>query len=44
MTAAARTSNGALTVDQLVEVKRLADSIGGIEHVRTALEMLDMLR
>lgn len=42
--AARRTSNGAVTVDQLLEVKRLADSFGGIEHVRAALESLEMLR
>jgi|SRR5579863_3374555 len=36
--------NGAVTVDQLLEVKRLADSFGGIEHVRAALESLEMLR
>lgn len=40
---ARRTSNG-VTVDQLLEVKRLADSFGGIEHVRAALESLEMLR
>jgi hypothetical protein len=40
----ARTSNGAVTVDQLLEVKRLSDSFGGIEHVRAALESLEMLR
>jgi hypothetical protein len=39
-----RTSNGVVTVDQLLEVKRLADSIGGIEHIRTALEALEKLR
>jgi hypothetical protein len=44
VTAAARTSNGAVTVDQLIEVKRLADSLGGIGHVRSALEMLESLR
>jgi hypothetical protein len=42
--AARRSSNGAVTVDQLVEVKRLADSLGGIEHVRAALETLESLR
>jgi hypothetical protein len=35
-------SNGAVSVAQLIELKRLADSIGGIEHVRTALETLEM--
>jgi hypothetical protein len=42
--AARRTSNGAVSVDQLIEVKRLADAIGGIEHVRAALDTLEMLR
>ena len=37
-------SNDAVTVDQLLEVKRLADSFGGIEHVRAALAALEMLR
>lgn len=36
--------NGAVTVDQLLEMKRFADSFGGIEHVRAALESLEMLR
>jgi hypothetical protein len=40
----ARTSNGTVTVDQLIDVKRLADSLGGIEHVRTALETLEKLQ
>ena len=40
----AHTSNGAVTFDQLIEVKRFADSIGGIEQVRSALEALEMLR
>lgn len=39
-----RTSNGAVTVEQLIEVKRLADSLGGAEHVRRALETLEQLR
>jgi hypothetical protein len=42
--AARRTSSGAVTVDQLLEVKRFADSFGGIGHVRAALESLEMLR
>src|SRR6266404_4018157 len=42
--AARRTSNGAVTLDQLIEVKRLADSLGGVEHVRAALETLESLR
>src|SRR4029077_12754697 len=45
MTAAARhSSNGAVTVEQLLEVKKLADSIGGAEQVRQALDALEMLR
>jgi hypothetical protein len=43
--AARRSSGGvAVTVEQLVEVKRLADSLGGAEHVRRALETLEQLR
>ena len=42
--AARRTSNGVVTVDQLLEMKRFADLFGGIEHVRAALESLEMLR
>jgi len=42
--AARRTTNGTVTVDQLLEVKRLADSFGGIAHVRAALESLELLR
>ncbi len=45
MTAAARhSSNGSVTVEQLLEVKKLADSIGGAHQVRSALDALDMLR
>jgi hypothetical protein len=40
----APTSNGAVTVDQLLEVKRLADSLGGMSQVRQALETLEQLR
>lgn len=32
------------TFEQLVEVKRLADSLGGTDNVRHALDMLDQLR
>jgi len=28
----------------LIELKRLADSLGGIDHVRAALETLELLR
>ncbi len=42
---AARKSGGTeLTVEQLLECKRLADSLGGVEHVRKAVEMLEQLR
>jgi hypothetical protein len=40
----ARTSGGAVTVDHLLEVKRLADSLGGADQVRRALETLEQLR
>jgi len=33
-----------VTIEQLLEVKRLADAMGGAEHVRKALETLDQLR
>ena len=38
------TPNGSITVEQLLEVKKLADSIGGAEQVRSALEALEQLR
>jgi hypothetical protein len=38
------TRNGAITVEQLLEVKKLADSIGGADHVRSALDTLEQLR
>ena len=41
---AARRSNGQITVEQLVQVKQLADSLGGVAHIREALDALDMLR
>ena len=45
MQAAARhTANGAVTVAQLIEVKKLADALGGAHQVRSALDALDMLR
>ena len=34
----------AVSVDQFVEVKKLADSLGGAEQVRAALETLEQLR
>src|SRR5579872_3872066 len=34
------THNGSITVEQLLEVKKLADSIGGAEQVRSALDAL----
>lgn len=37
------TRNGSITVEQLLEVKKLADSIGGAEQVRSALDALDMI-
>src|SRR5579863_6069921 len=39
--AARRTRSGAMTVDQLIEVKRFADSVGGMDQLRQALDMLD---
>ena len=42
--AARRTSSQVLTVDLLMEVKRLADSLGGIGDLRRALDMLEQLR
>jgi hypothetical protein len=33
-----------LTVDQLIEVKRLADSVGGLAAVQQAIDMLNQLR
>ena len=38
------TGNGSITVEQLLEVKKLADSIGGVEQVRSALEALEQLK
>ncbi len=42
--AARRSSGATVTVEQLLEVKRLADLLGGAEHVRRALETLEQLR
>jgi hypothetical protein len=33
-----------LTINQLLEVKVFADSLGGADHVRHALDMLEKLR
>ena len=37
-------SNGALSVSDLVEAKKLADQLGGIEQARQALATLEELR
>ena len=42
--AAARKTSGAVTVEQLLEVKKFADSLGGADQVRQALDMLEQLR
>jgi alkylhydroperoxidase/carboxymuconolactone decarboxylase family protein YurZ len=42
--AARHTKNGSVTVEQLIEVKKLADSLGGSEQVRSALDALEQLR
>jgi len=39
-----RSSGLAVTVEQLHEVKRLADSLGGMAQIRQALETLERLR
>jgi hypothetical protein len=39
-----RSSRNGVTVEQLLEVKRLVDSLGGSEHVRQALETLNQLQ
>ena len=41
--AARRTSKANMSFDQLVEVKRLADSLGGADQLRQALDMLEQL-
>jgi hypothetical protein len=41
--AARRTRTGSLSVDQLLEVKRFANSIGGAEQLCQALAMLEQL-
>lgn len=35
---------GSDSAEHLLDVKRLADSLGGAEHVRLALETLEQLR
>jgi arginine repressor len=42
--AAARRTSVSVTVEQLLEVKKFADSIGGADQVRQALDMLEQLR
>lgn len=42
--AARRTSRSKVTLEQLVEVKRFADSLGGAAALRQALDMLELLR
>ncbi len=42
--AARKIPTAGLSIEQLIEVKRFADSIGGAEQVRQALEMLEQLR
>ena len=39
-----RGSNGALSASDLIEAKKLADQLGGIEQARRALEALEELR
>jgi hypothetical protein len=40
----APTAKGAVTIERLLDVKRLADSLGGAEQVRRALETLEQLQ
>jgi len=42
--AARKTATTSVTVAQLLEVKRLADSLGGADQVRRALDTLEQLR
>ena len=42
--AARRTSLTGTTIDQLIEVKRLADSMGGLIAMRQAIDMLEQLQ
>jgi hypothetical protein len=38
------TTRSAITVEQLLAMKRVADALGGADHVRQALEVLAQLR
>ncbi|MBW8885433.1 MAG: hypothetical protein JF612_11830 [Planctomycetia bacterium] len=42
--AARRTSSTRVSIDQLLEVKRFADSLGGADQLRHALDTLEQLR
>jgi len=42
--AARKTTTAAVTIDQLITVKRISDSLGGIGKVREILDLLDGLR
>lgn len=42
--AARRTSMRAISLDQLLEVKRFADSLGGVDQLRKALDTLEQFR
>ncbi len=42
--AAARKTSSAITIEHLLEVKRLTDSVGGADLVRRALDTLEQLR
>jgi hypothetical protein len=42
--AARKTPSRSITVEQLLEVKRVADSFGGVVHIRAALDTLEQLR
>jgi hypothetical protein len=42
--AARKTASASVNIEQLLEVKRLADSFGGVVHLRTALDTLEQFR
>jgi len=42
--AARKTPSSAVTIEQLLEVKQFADSFGGADQVRQALDTLEQLR
>ena len=42
--AARRTQSGVMTAEQLIEVKRFADSLGGTDQLRKTLDVLEQLR